>query len=184
LGDFGSRMSRGPVHVQLWFQAYDAVDPPSQSLMSAGTAQGGRPFNVRVNEGYMDQQAPGVVQAVIRDDATTGANRAVSSPPMPLHDGEWHFLAVVTDPSTRALGFYLDGTALDSKPLPQGDSLGPTSDLDQPLYLGAHNNRGTLETCFHGMLDEVQLSLVARSASWIKLSYENQRAAQKLVRFE
>ena len=34
---------------------------------------------------------------------------------------------------------------------------------------------------FWGMIDEVQMSNVARSADWIKLSYQNQKASQTLV---
>ncbi|MBN1130018.1 MAG: DUF2341 domain-containing protein, partial [Chitinispirillaceae bacterium] len=36
---------------------------------------------------------------------------------------------------------------------------------------------------FNGMIDELQVSRIGRSADWIKLSYENQKAAQTLISF-
>ena len=51
----------------------------------------------------------------------------------------------------------------------------PTS---TPVDLGDHGNgRGP----FNGALDEVRFESVARSASWLKLSFENQKPLQSLV---
>jgi hypothetical protein len=37
---------------------------------------------------------------------------------------------------------------------------------------------------FKGMIDEVRVSSIARSADWIKLSYMNQRSDDKLLQFK
>ena len=48
------------------------------------------------------------------------------------------------------------------------------------FYIGGWNQvSGTYD--FDGNIDEVRISKVARSADWVKLSYENQRPMQTLV---
>jgi hypothetical protein len=49
--------------------------------------------------------------------------------------------------------------------------------------IGAAYAGGKVNRFFHGWLDEVRLSDMARSADWIKLSYENQKPGQSLVTF-
>jgi len=51
------------------------------------------------------------------------------------------------------------------------------------LVIGAQRFAGA-GYYFKGIMDEIQLSNTARSADWIKLSYENQRHAQTLIRDE
>lgn len=59
---------------------------------------------------------------------------------------------------------------------------GPISDYGQPLAIAKYaldNNSN-----FDGDVDEARVSRATRSANWIKLAYENQKAGQKLITFE
>jgi hypothetical protein len=47
--------------------------------------------------------------------------------------------------------------------------------------IGAEFASNSVTRYFHGWLDEIRLSNVARSEDWIKLAYENQKADQTLV---
>jgi hypothetical protein len=48
-------------------------------------------------------------------------------------------------------------------------------------YASTSATMGSVTRFFHGWMDEVRLSSVARSADWIKLGYENQKEGQTLV---
>jgi hypothetical protein len=41
-----------------------------------------------------------------------------------------------------------------------------------------------LDSVFSGQIDELQVSRVARTANWIKLSYENQKAGSAIVKLK
>lgn len=90
--------------------------------------------------------------------------------PEAIESGAWHYIACVVD--STALRLYLDGDPVDE--LAAAPSATPA---DVPLQLGAWLQGQH----FKGILDEVRISDVARSASWIKLSYETQKLGQKVT---
>jgi hypothetical protein len=54
---------------------------------------------------------------------------------------------------------------------------------DQPLGMGQQTQSLNGKRNWDGILDEVRIANVARSADWIKLDYESQKEGQKLVTF-
>lgn len=82
-----------------------------------------------------------------------------------VSDGNWHDVAVTLNGTT--LQFYLDGS-------PDGASqagAAPNSYLGS-RYLGNISNRGYV----NGIIDEIRISNMARSAGWRKTSYNNQNS--------
>jgi autotransporter-associated beta strand protein len=92
----------------------------------------------------------------------------------------WHHVAVVIDRSgNSACGFYIDGVFDPGVKQDSSDitSVGTVSNsIDARIGLEADN-----EFPFIGSLDEMVFSTTARSADWIKLCYENQKADQSLI---
>ena len=86
-----------------------------------------------------------------------------------LSTSQWHY--VVNTYSSGTSRIYIDG---------QLDASGPANvDITPPSIMrvgGWYNNYS-----FVGEMDEARLSKVARSANWIKMEFENQRAQQTLV---
>jgi hypothetical protein len=89
---------------------------------------------------------------------------------------EWHLLQGTYDGSKAIL--YLDGQALIQRDI--SGAMGTSADS---LVIG-HAPTGPDNQFFQGALDEVSISPQARSADWLKLSYENQRQDSKLLRLE
>jgi concanavalin A-like lectin/glucanase superfamily protein/uncharacterized protein DUF2341 len=94
-----------------------------------------------------------------------------------LLDSAWHHLAGVYDGASLAL--YVDG-----KPSARVAAKGSFDYRFWPGFvMGRHGNRKPGYD-FIGGIDQVEVSgEIARSADWIKLAYENQRAGAKLVEF-
>jgi hypothetical protein len=84
----------------------------------------------------------------------------------------WHHVAVIYNKDSIANDavFYIDGALATSVRIdtPSGSML---SDAANGLRAG---NRAQLDRAFDGMLDELRLSSVVRSAGWIATGYQNQ----------
>ena len=92
---------------------------------------------------------------------------------------EWRHVALAV--SGDMVRFYVDGI-LEQTINNNGDEVSKLGTLrtpsSTPVDLGDHGNgRGP----FNGALDEVRFESVARSANWLKLSFENQKPLQSLV---
>jgi hypothetical protein len=103
-----------------------------------------------------------------------------------LTKGEWILLTGVHDGTSHIL--YANGVCVDTL-------------IDYPFATLTRNNQsdlmigrfaqlmpspnGDTEYCFFkGKIDEVQISSVARSAEWIRFSYESQKTDSKLITFK
>ncbi len=97
---------------------------------------------------------------------TATANAAVSL-------NAWHYLAFTWSNGSKTPLFYIDGvqTGLSANSLTSGC---PDNPRDRIVF-------GYDVQYLFGYLDEIHISGAARSAGWIKLSYENQRPGQTLV---
>jgi hypothetical protein len=86
----------------------------------------------------------------------------------------WYHVVATFDGVSQSL--YMDGVLEASKP-----RSGIISDYGRPVTLGKYerDNVSTMD----GNLDEVRISGIPKSASWIKLSYENQRLDSHLMTF-
>ena len=92
---------------------------------------------------------------------------------------EWRHVALAV--SGDMVRFYVDGI-LERTINNNGEEVSKLGTLrtptSTPVDLGDHGNgRGP----FNGALDEVRFESVARSANWLKLSFENQKPLQSLV---
>ncbi len=91
--------------------------------------------------------------------------------PMPAVIGQWyHLAATYCDGNSQ---FYVNGKLEGSRRQPGAMSM--MNDINMTIG----GLRGSYQ--YTGDIDEVRVSRVARSADWMKLEYENQKAMQALV---
>ena len=84
---------------------------------------------------------------------------------------QWYHVAATLDPGSNDVVIYIDGSQSNTGTITND----PPSEAEYPLYIGAlKNGAGTLNQ-FNGIIDEVRISSTARSAAWIKASYESER---------
>jgi len=97
----------------------------------------------------------------------------------------WKYLTGVREGNRQYL--YLDGLLVDGNIKPNTDTDIPR-DTSEDVTIGKHLNYIDYVDqgyCFYnGIIDEVRISSVSRSADWIKLCFMNQREDDKLVRFK
>jgi hypothetical protein len=101
----------------------------------------------------------------------------------PVTPGQWHYLVYTwkwNGDSTGIPRYFIDGMEVplsrDSLTIRSGENAGAFVRIGQP------NNNESI-AFFTGLMDELEISAVARSADWIKLSYMNQRQENLLVRY-
>ena len=103
-----------------------------------------------------------------------GAQYSLRTPAPPL--GEWHHIQGTYDGKRSIL--YLDGVAAAT-----GDISGPIGLAADSLAIG-FAPAGPDTQHFQGILDEITVSPVARSADWVRLAYLNQRPGSSLLTFK
>jgi hypothetical protein len=91
------------------------------------------------------------------DTASTNDNLSGTTS---IDDGTWHHLAIVYGAGVKQI--FVDGQLDASEVYP-----GPLRVTDAPVVFG--NNADTGPRFFHGALDEIRISRVARSAAWVAL---------------
>lgn len=101
----------------------------------------------------------------------------------PVTPGNWHYLAFTwkyKGDSTGTSRYFIDGAEVslsqDSVTVRVNESTNATVRIGQP------NNNESF-AYFKGLMDELEISSVARSADWIKLSYMNQRIENVFVKY-
>ncbi len=87
----------------------------------------------------------------------------------------WHYFAGTFSTSTKLQSLFADG-ALDNSRTATGNYVGTG-----PFFIGHSPATGDR---FDGDMDEIVVSNVVRSADWIKLCYQNQKANQTFVDLE
>jgi hypothetical protein len=92
----------------------------------------------------------------------------------------WHYLTATFDGATRVQIFYLDGAEAARL---SGNLSIVYQGLGRNTCIGKHGN-GNPSYDFMGMIDEVRVCRVVRSADWTKLSFMNQKATDMLVMFK
>jgi hypothetical protein len=85
--------------------------------------------------------------------------------------GEWHLVHATFDGSATAQ--YQDGVLVAT-----GSNTAPINTSNGDLQIA---RRPDATSYFTGTMDEVRINKVARSADWVKLEFENQKASQTLI---
>jgi len=104
-------------------------------------------------------------QGIPKVEISSGPAPVSSAAGEPVSAGVWSHLAVVADGSTVSL--FLNGA-------PYGSANGSLAALNTPIILGGPSTPAAGLANFAGDVDELSISDVARSASWIKLAAVNQ----------
>jgi hypothetical protein len=111
------------------------------------------------------------------DSILSDTNFAYASSREFLAKTGWHHLAYTINAEAHVQTLYIDGVqhavSYDVNPIHYGG-------LGTDTYLGRHGN-GKTDFNYIGILDEVRICTIARSADWAKLSYMNQMAGDYLV---
>ena len=101
--------------------------------------------------------AQDVVHYYVRQQAAAGCVDIAVEIEFALSDGQWHHVVfAIEDAGETKISIYMDGQ-------PQEVIVGKGSKLDnfvpfeQPVYIGAANNRGNVERHFPGVIDEVRI---------------------------
>ncbi|MBK6765126.1 MAG: right-handed parallel beta-helix repeat-containing protein [bacterium] len=100
-------------------------------------------------------QADGSLEARIQTTTALGTMNGGSG----AHDGNWHHVALVYDPTDGYACLFLDGTSIDSVALTS-----PVRNSAEPIRLGALRTTGALTTFFDGYIDELRFWNSARRA--------------------
>jgi hypothetical protein len=124
-----------------------------------------------------ERRNSGTDREVAEHNEPLGGWQVVSAPSTP---GVWTHLVGVRNNNTSAL--YLDGALVDTEPNSDATTTAriTTTDLNIGRSPDGGNNNAA-RYYWRGVLDEVRVASVARSADWAKLEFENQKAAQSLV---
>jgi hypothetical protein len=95
-----------------------------------------------------------------------------------LRDDTWHHVAWVRDTDAGKCQMYLDGEL--EKTI---DAAGADISFTSVHHIGG-DNRGASAPNFHGALDELRVSTVARSPAWLWACWQNQSSPGEFVRCE
>ena len=90
----------------------------------------------------------------------------------------WVHVALSFNTSTKAGAIYKNGVA--QTVLTQGTCNTITSSVSTITKVAQDDG----SACWPGQMDELRISNVVRSADWVKLSYENQKTGQTLVKWQ
>ncbi len=149
-----------PMSIELWFR------PLSTGGGTYGRLLAKQSFSPLVIYPYF-----GTVR-VLRGRAT--ADMEVRSASGTVVLSTWHHLVVVLDTVNNIRRMYLNGSEVGYHVNTTSGSGTLTSDAANILSIG--NAYSALDRGFDGIIDEVRISSVIRSADWIRTSYNNQSA--------
>lgn len=96
------------------------------------------------------------------------ANQRVDTPFITFPTGQWTFFAAVLDRAGNMHKISMDGSGAWATAVPPAGSIAPTSDLSIGGDIGESNY------WVNGLMDEVRISTVARSDTWVSAEYLNQ----------
>jgi hypothetical protein len=111
-----------------------------------------------------------------------GANEVIAVSGMPATDGVWTHVAGTVDGTN--INVYVNGAPAIAAPYTGNIYFPATLPGMGPFTIGRMDDNGSLGQYFNGAIDEVQVSNVARSADWMKLSYANQKPVVTMVRHD
>jgi hypothetical protein len=152
-------LNNEPFTLSAWVYA-DTIDNFTHQIVTKGTSQYGLQLNKNKWEMYTVVDSVRIVTSI---DAVAK---------------KWVLLTGVFD-GTRPL-LYIDGVAASST-----TQTSPSIRIsDQSVTVGSSFSQGKAGEFWLGIIDEVRISDVARSADWIKLVFMNQRNPDVLIQYK
>ncbi|EMR75538.1 protein of unknown function (DUF2341) [Thermoplasmatales archaeon SCGC AB-540-F20] len=97
--------------------------------------------------------------------------------------GAWHHVVVVADLSTKDIKFYYNGVEVDVNITTIGTSPAYFYNVDLDERLGRYSPESSGPYFYDGSMDEVRISKICRSSSWIKTEFENQNNPSSFLSF-
>jgi len=91
----------------------------------------------------------------------------------PVIYGTWQYVAVCVDLSQENIILYHNGQEKDSSIIISGTPPAYFYDIDLNEWIGAYRGEG-FSTYYNGAIDEIRISKICRSSSWISTEYNNQ----------
>ena len=155
------------------------TSPPGvfQSIMSIAIASSTATQASRAQLSLMD---PGILGAYARVTDNLIVGTAAESVSL-LGLRQWHFVSAVFEYDADTIRLYIDGTQVLAQNVDFSASNTTPSTPSHSVYIGV-GDLGTDEP-FYGLLDEVRVSRVGRSAGWMALDYESQRPDGTFITF-
>ncbi len=96
--------------------------------------------------------------------------------------GIWQQIAGTADLSTRIIKLYYNGEEKESATVIKGDPPEYFYDIDLNEWFGVQRGEGAFNY-YDGILDEVRISKIIRSAEWISTQYNNQNDPSSFLSF-
>lgn len=151
------------ITLEAWINA-DATQPDTQATIIRRDPSSGTPRTF-----YLVDIQANVIRIYFMGSAS--ADMSTGSGTTDLTGTGWHYVTAVRDDAGNKAYAYINGVAeVDVADIADGDFISsPTA----PVQIGCW--RLSSERRFNGIIDEVRISSVARSAAWIKASYESGR---------
>jgi len=117
----------------------------------------------------------------ISDDGTyDSGHRKRYDSSIDAFDNNWHYVAFTFGPT---LNIYIDGQKDTNPTKVYDDAITSLHNSTADVLIGAFLNSGTPAQFFNGTIDEVRVSATARSADWIKTSFNNQNNPGDFLNF-
>jgi hypothetical protein len=89
---------------------------------------------------------------------------------------EWIHMVITFNTTSNSCVMYKNGATLGIETKGSPNTITSNSSVTKRIGSGLNSD-------YNGMMDEVRISSVVRSADWVKLEYENQKTGQSLVKF-
>ena len=117
--------------------------------------------------------AQDVVHFYVRQKSVMDCNAIAAQIDFALSDGEWHHIVfAIEDAGIPKVNIYMDGTE-QIVVLSEAKKLRTFEPFVEPIYIGAANNRGSVEKFFPGAIDEVRIYDRPLSADEVTRNYES-----------
>ena len=164
-----------------WFKAGD-MSSEGTSFVVFGSKDSSNPSD-RINF-QLEDNTPGCTYTgeffMSAQDGVAPVVRTCSDEP-DTDDDTWHWGAVVFDSNANTKQMFYDGvkvvdTALEST---EDDGI----NLNQDFFIGARNNAGSADQYMEGEVDEIRISDIARSESWMLAQYETQQPSSTFITY-
>ncbi len=156
LGTLGSQLSAG-FSVEFLIKMGSAVTAASRpqtavlGTLNTGTTTG---LIVGADTNRSLASAPGLTAFWYRNEAGVARSQDINTA---IYDGLWHHVLWVCDPTAAADVVYIDGTAVTPFSTSNAANVGASANFGFALYIGARNNRGSVDQQITAAVDELAI---------------------------